>query len=293
MQTGPTFVTIIDLKNAEKLRKDLTDRGFTLTIPTYTIFSAKKPGLTCTLYTSGKLVVQGKEKEDFIAFYLEPEILHTVAFAKWTPHIGVDEAGKGDFFGPLCIGAVYVDETTMRKLLDQGIRDSKTIGDKKIRELKRMIEKLCPHAIIRIFPERYNILYDSFRNLNRLLAWGHAKAIEEVHQKTSCPHVTIDQFANHESVVKDAVEKKNIRLELTQMHGGERDLAVAAASILARGAFLEGLAKLSQELGIDLPKGASQNVVAIGKKLVAKHGEEILARVAKLHFKTKEIVLNK
>lgn len=286
-----SFVATIDLKSAEKLRQDLVDRGFVLTKPQYTLFSAKKPNLTCTLYASGKLVVQGKDKEEFVTFYLEPHILGTAGTQHYEAHIGVDEAGKGDFFGPLCIGAVYADSKSIQKLIQLGIRDSKTISDRKIAQVKREIQALCPHTVVRIFPERYNALYASFRNLNRLLAWGHAKAIEDLHQRTGCPHVTIDQFANHESVVKEAVAQKNLKIVLEQRHKAESDPVVAAASILARAAFLEGLHKLSQEIGITLPKGASQGVVAIGKQLVAKWGEGILARVAKLHFKTKNDVL--
>jgi len=169
------FVAQIDLSLKEKLQNDLLDQGFKLTTPPYTLFSAQKKGVSCTLYTSGKLTVQGKDKEDFIHFYLEPEILKSLAYSHpeieidMTPRIGIDEAGKGDFFGPLCIAGVYGDEKMIKELLTIGVKDSKTISDKNILLLKSKIQRICPHAIVRLPPKKYNELYSNFRNLNRLL----------------------------------------------------------------------------------------------------------------------------
>lgn len=292
------FVAQIDLSLKEKLRNDLIDQGFQLTTPPYTLFSAQKKGISCTLYTSGKLTVQGKDKEDFIHFYLEPEILKSLSYSHpeieidLTPRIGIDEAGKGDFFGPLCIGGVYGDEKTIKELLDIGVKDSKTISDKNVILLKNKIQRLCPHAVVRILPKKYNELYASFHNLNKLLAWGHATAIGELVAKTGCRNVIIDQFAS-EHVVESALRQKHLEANLTQKHKAESDPVVAAASILARAAFLEGLEKLGEKVGMTLPKGASQQVITAGKALVSKLGEGILEEVAKLHFKTKEEVLHR
>ena len=107
------FTANIPLELADKIKQDLIQQGFEIQKPPYTLFSAKKKGISCTLYESGKLTVQGKERGPFIEFYLEPEILkefrfsHPEAHVDQTPHIGMDEAGKGDFFGPLCISALY------------------------------------------------------------------------------------------------------------------------------------------------------------------------------------------
>jgi ribonuclease HIII len=120
------FVAEIDLKLADKLREDLIERGFELSQPAHTLFAAQKKGVSCTLYTSGKLTVQGKEMEEFITFYLEPEILKNVTYSypevgvDFTPRIGIDEAGKGDFFGPLCIAGVQADEAKIKELLALG-----------------------------------------------------------------------------------------------------------------------------------------------------------------------------
>ena len=286
-----TFVTKIDLTLSEKIKDDLLDQGFELSTPPYTVFSAKKPGISCTLYNSGKLMVQGKNKQDFITFYLEPEILKDLRFSypetmvDMTERIGIDEAGKGDFFGPLCIAGVYASKSSMQKLIELGVRDSKRMSDKAILGLSTQIRSHFPHSIVRLMPHKYNELYNKFKNLNHLLAWGHATAIEELVENTKCQEVIIDQFAN-ENVVLSALRKKNLRVNLTQRHYGEEDPVVAAASILARCDFLEGLENLGKMMGITLPKGASAKVIEIGKKIVAQHGREILNKLVKLHFKT-------
>jgi ribonuclease HIII len=295
--SSPCFVATIDVSLAGKLQQELTDQGFEITHPAYTLFSAQKKGISCTLYTSGKLTVQGKEKEEFIQFYLEPEILQSVAFSypetqvDLRARIGVDEAGKGDFFGPLCVAGVFATEEHIKELLKLGVKDSKKMSDRTILTLSVKIKKVCPHAIVKISPKRYNELYNNFHNLNRLLGWGHATAISELYSRTQCTHVIIDQFASEE-VVLTALRHKNIQVDLTQRHKAESDPVVAAASILARAAFVEGIEQLGNEFGIELPKGASSQVIAVGKKLVAKHGASILNSVAKTHFKTRDEVLH-
>src|SRR4051812_26502650 len=102
--------------------------------------------------------------------------------------IGIDESGKGDYFGPLVIAAVFVDATTQEELSLMQARDSKKISDGRILEMAPDIRMICPHSIIAIGPERYNGLYTKIRNLNRLLAWGHAKALETLLDKVTCGH---------------------------------------------------------------------------------------------------------
>ncbi len=291
------FVATISLDLADKLLSELKEQGFEITRPIYTVFSAQKKGVSCTLYTSGKLTVQGKEMNDFITFYLEPEILKSVAYSypetqvSMTARIGIDESGKGDFFGPLCIAGVQADEAKIKELLKLGVRDSKQIADKAIRTLSAKIKQVCPHTIVFISPKKYNELYANFQNLNNLLGWGHATAIADLVSKTGCTEVIIDQFAG-EHVVKNALKQKKLNVSLTQRHKAEADPVVAAASILARAAFLEGLESLSKQFELEIPKGASPQVVRIGKQLVRKFGPQILEQAAKLHFKTKEEVLN-
>lgn len=292
-----TFSIKIDLTLSEKLKKDLLEQGFELSKPPYTLFSAKKEGVTCVLYESGALVVQGKDKVSFIEFYLEPQILKSFSFSHpemgldLTARIGVDEAGKGDFFGPLCIAALFAEGDGIKKLLEWGVRDSKMISDGAILKIAKDLKIHYPYTIVKLFPQKYNELYKNFKNLNFLLGWAHATAIEELYKKTGSKKAIIDQFAD-QKIVENAVKKKGLQIELVQRTQGESDIVVAAASILARAAFLEGLKSLSEEVGTTLPKGAASIVLAIGKQLVAKHGNAILEKVAKLHFKTKNEILN-
>lgn len=289
-----TYVITLDLAKAKQLREGLLDRGFSLSQPPHTLFSGKKEGITCVLYESGKLVVQGNKRTEFIEFYLEPEILGAFGPAEIETdrngRMGIDESGKGDFFGPLCIAGVYAEGSAIQELRKIGVRDSKTITDEGIAVLARKIRQCCRHHIVRISPSKYNQLYADFKNLNRLLAWGHATAIEALAAETGCQNVIIDQFASEE-VVQRALARKKLTLTLIQRHRAEEDLVVAAASILARHAFLEGLARLSDEVGLRLPKGASAQVRAAGRQLVAKHGPAILDKVAKTHFKTAQEIV--
>lgn len=291
-----SYVTTLEMLKAERLLKDLKEKGFEISNPPYTRFSAKKKGLTCTLYESGKLVVQGKESAEFIEFYLEPEIIqsfnysHPLANANLSPHIGIDESGKGDFFGPLCVAGVYVKEDQFAKLQAVGVKDSKNLSDASIRKLAIEIKQTCIFHIVKINPQKYNQIYENFKNLNRLLAWGHATCIEQLVQQTGCIDVLIDQFAN-ESVVELALKRKNINVNLSQRHRAEEDLAVAAASILARHSFIEAMDKLSQELGISLPKGCSQATQRAAHEVLKKFGKEKLLEICKKHFKTFDVVL--
>lgn len=206
--------------------------------------------------------------------------------------VGIDESGKGDYFGPLVIAAVFVDAVTQSELTLMNVRDSKKISDGRILEMASDIRMLCPHSIIAIGPSRYNELYAKIRNLNRLLAWGHAKALETLLEKVSCGRAIADQFSD-ERLILNALQEKGRTIVLEQRHKAESDLAVAAASILARAEFLLRLKHLSDEIGTTLPKGASSAVELAGRMIVKKHGEERLGSVAKLHFKTTQAVLGK
>lgn len=291
------FVTTIDINLAPKMIADLKKQDFEISTPPYTLFSAKKSGVSCTLYTSGKLTVQGKNKAEFIEFYLEPEILKTFQFTyqevglDLTARIGIDESGKGDFFGPLCIAGVYADSQNIAGLKSLGVKDSKDLSDATILKIGRKIKADYAHHIVKINPAKYNELYAQFKNLNHLLAWGHATTIEQLVLKTGCHNVIIDQFAA-EHVVETALRRKKLEVNLAQRHRGEEDLIVAAASILARLAFVEGLEQLGKEFEIVLPKGASKATIEAGKKLVRNFGPEVLNKVGKLHFKTHQVILS-
>ena len=206
--------------------------------------------------------------------------------------IGIDESGKGDYFGPLVIAAVFVDATTQGELKLMDVRDSKKLSDGRILEMTPDIKTICPHSVIAIGPQKYNELYAKIKNLNQLLAWGHAKALENLlEQGINCERAISDQFGD-ERLILNALQEKGRRILLEQRTKAESDLAVAAASILARAEFLLRLKRLSAEVGTTLPKGASPAVGLAAKMIIKKHGRERLGSVAKLHFKTTQSILS-
>lgn len=203
-------------------------------------------------------------------------------------HIGVDESGKGDFFGPLVVAACYVGPEHLAEL--EGVKDSKKVTDALALRLSDKIAATCPHSVISIGPAKYNELYAKFRNLNHLLAWGHARAIENVLEVQHAELVISDQFAAGGAVVKKALFERGKAVVFESRVRAEADIAVAAASILARAEFLRKLKALGGRYGVELPKGAT-NVIGPGKRFVAAHGREALSEIAKMHFKTAQQVL--
>jgi ribonuclease HIII len=207
--------------------------------------------------------------------------------------IGTDEVGKGDYFGPLVVAAVLVEPGRRAALAKLGVRDSKTIGDGPVRKLAAEVRRVCPHEVVVINPKRYNEMYESFRNVNRLLAWAHGRAIEALlEREPGCTHVLTDQFASDPAVLRRALGERGRKVKHEQRPRGEEELAVAAASIVARATFLEKITELSDLSGMVLPKGASAQVEAAARAFVAKHGRDKLGEVAKLHFQTTYRVLS-
>jgi ribonuclease HIII len=289
-------------RQAEDLRAWLQAHDYRFREVPYARFAAEKDKTNVVFYESGKLVVQGKGTREFIEFVLEPEILKEARLGYETvlnpdlllPRLGVDESGKGDFFGPLCIAGAYVNEAVLQAWKDAGIRDSKTISsDSRIRELAELIRHTpgCVTTVVPIGNEAYNRLYGQFHSLNSLLAWGHARVIENLmgqkHRMSPPPVRAIsDQFASSKDTVARALMPLGRAIELVQKHRAEEDAAVAAASILARHEFVTRLGALEKQFQMRLPKGASAAVDAAAREFVAKHGAENLPKVAKMHFRT-------
>ena len=287
---------------ADALRQLLQERNYKFREVPYARFAAEKDKLNAVFYESGKLVLQGKDTQEFIEFVLEPEILKEAKLgyeAVLNPElmiarIGVDESGKGDFFGPLCAAGVYVNGTMIEKWKDAGVRDSKNISsDKRIKELAELIKDTpgCVTSVVPIGNDAYNRLYQKMQSVNSLLAWGHARVIENLmgqkYRMTPPPVRAIsDQFASSKDVVAKAMMTMGREIELVQKHRAEEDMAVAAASILARHEFVTRMGKLEKEYGMTLPRGASAAVDAAAKEFIAKHGVENLPKVAKMHFRT-------
>lgn len=303
-----TYTVKIDAKDIPKLRGICEERGFEFGEKQWAIWHATKKDASgacnVTVYEKGpKVLVQGKGTEDFVKFILEPEILGEARMGNeevlmpemFEPHFGVDESGKGDFFGPLVIAGAYVNKEISRELLEKGIMDSKRISSsariKKLAGIVRGIKGL-EWEVISLKPEKYNELYGKFGNLNRLLAWGHAKVISSLAEKVpSCPSALSDQFARKEILEGMlAREKSAAHVELTQRTKGESDVAVAAASILAREAFVSWIERASEAGGMELPLGAGENVILAAKEMKEKHGGEMMEKVAKMHFKTAGLI---
>lgn len=199
--------------------------------------------------------------------------------------LGTDEAGKGDYFGPLVIAAVWADDAAIAKFQAWGVTDSKKLSDSRAHTLARQImDAQIPHAVVAIGPEKYNQLYAKIKNLNRLLAWGHARAIENLLEKAPATSVVIDQFAAPH-LIENALLEKGRQIHVVQRHRGESDPVVAAASVLARSQFLRGLDQLSDNCGVKLHKGAGAPVDQVAARILARGGRDLLATVAKVHFK--------
>jgi ribonuclease HIII len=199
-------------------------------------------------------------------------------------HIGTDESGKGDYFGPLVVAGVFIHDEQQEVLRELGVKDSKRFSDNRVRELADLVKKGYKHSIVAIGPQKYNELYEKLRNLNRILAWAHARAIENILDEVPCGLAYTDQFGD-KLYVENALMKKGRNIELIQMPKAEEDLAVAAASILARSEFLKRLYFLSRDFGVELPKGSSARSEEAGLELVKQHGADVLDRIAKKHFK--------
>ena len=211
-------------------------------------------------------------------------------FSSEKGHIGTDESGKGDYFGPLVVAGVFIPENQKRVLQELGVKDSKKLSDRRVQEFAQSIRKGYKHSLVIIGPEKYNELYMKLRNMNRILAWAHSRAIENILEEVHCSLAITDQFGDKAYVI-NALMKKGKNIELIQKPKAEEDLAVAAASILARAGFLRGLYFLSQDIGMELPKGSSPHAEEAGEKLVRLHGDKILDKVTKKHFKLTKRIL--
>lgn len=288
-----------------KLADFLQDRGFKRESLPGTLFVARKDSSSVIAYGSGEVLIQDAEANELLKAIMRNVVLGDDTDQEAFPtsryqlhvgasldkgYIGTDESGKGDYFGPLVVGGVRVTRSDEVFLHDLNIRDSKEMGDDAILGAAGKVKARCIHYVVVIGPEKYNQLYEQMKNLNRILAWGHARAIENILQKVDCEAAITDQFGD-ERYVQRALMEKGKQIELVQRPKAESDPAVAAASVLARAEFLRRLEKLSKTMGIKLPKGSSERVEQVARQLVSKFGEEVLRRIAKFHFKTTQHVL--
>lgn len=293
-----------------RLKAELSAGNYLPCSVPYTTIAVKAPSWDCgiALYTSGKCVIQGKGSHDFIENVLETKILLKVVLdsdGSFLPqplskealasHIGVDESGKGDFLGPMIIAAVHVNAKIAQRLQVLGVCDSKLISsDDKVLELAGKIRDCIGeqnYSIFRFSNEAYNKAYAKIRSVTPILAWGHARTIVNVQAKNPDSQFAIsDQFAKEDTVLRQ-LRKMNCGIELRSRVRGEADIAVAAASILAREQFLLSMRALRERYGMTIPKGASSAVDKAAAELVRKYGPCVLENVAKCHFSNTDTVL--
>jgi ribonuclease HIII len=307
--------------NVDSFREYIDSQGWTLESEKeiqsgyQLVVSDGESKLPVNFYTTGKALVQGKagELRDGVqAWWDQRSVIAegkrsviaegeriggttsatSAGAGQVTARVGLDESGKGDYFGPLVIGAVYVDERAEPALKALGVRDSKRLPDGRIQTMAAQIRATCPHSVVAIGPKRYNELYERSGNLNKLLAWGHARALENVLEEVPAGVAVADQFGD-ESFLLNALLERGRRIRLVQRPRAEEDTAVAAASLLARAEFVRRLEQLSDAVGRSLPKGASDPaIVEVGREIVARGGQAALAEVAKLHFKTTREIMD-
>lgn len=286
----------------------------------YALYSVEGDRFNATLYEKEKhgrrkLCVQGRGAEDFVLFVLEPQVLGAATLGYEdvlhpelsAPHAGSDESGKGDYFGPLVVCCCYTDERLSAEMKKLGVRDCKQMSDKAVLAAGASLRSLLGssgYAAVKLGPAAYNRLYAKMRNINRMLAWAHATAIEELLEKRpDCPRVVVDQFAATEAVVARALKPRGKTAEVEQRHKAESDIAVAAASVVARELFLRDMAKMSKDVFGDapaadgspapaIPIGSSDpRVRAVAEDMVKKHGPVWLMNHCKAHFQTTDKVL--
>lgn len=291
----------IAFKEVTKFEEKLTKIGFSVSSPTiktynYEVIVSFKNEQAKILVFFGKKgikkIIQANTESNIYA-ELNKQIFGENLFSKenkeevsFSEYIGTDESGKGDYFGPLVIGAVFINKKTSTELEAIGVKDSKQISDSSIKILEPKIKKIIASdfEIIQINPEKYNQLYQSFRNLNKLMAWAHSKAIENLTQKINCVNVISDKFGN-EKLIKSELSKKDIEINLFQTTKGERFTAVAAASILARAKVIDWFYFKSKEIGFEIPKGGSANVNSAAKRVLNQFDDKYLMKLIKFHFK--------
>ena len=271
-----------------RLERELEGGEFERRSVEHARFSVRGAGVVATLYRSGKLVLQGSEARLFAERYLGDAAAEPAGGVREDAPIrvgermliGSDEAGKGDYFGPLVVVAVRADPRERAELVKAGVADSKTLSDERVRTLAPALEQRYAFASEVLEPVHYNVEHARYKNLNPLLAELHARCIRKLAQPGVL--VLVDKFADEKLV---ASRLADLDIELHQRTRAEREPVVAAASVIARNLFLEGLRKLSEESAVDLHKGAGEPTDRAAREFVKLHGREGLARVAKVHFK--------
>ncbi len=292
-------------KNDLSKVKDYYEKYITK-VPPNSLFLAKINNVTVTAYKSGKVMFQGdhaqQEAKKWNApktensstnrskasvnehDYQPPESLFTHA------HIGTDEAGTGDYFGPMTVSAVYVPEEKIAMLKAMGITDSKTLTDENIARLaKEIVRENIPYTLLTLDNKKYNKLQKKGWNQGKMKAMLHQHAIQKLLTKIDripIYGILIDQFCQPPSFLKH-IGQEGLKLEKNTFFMTKAEsysTSVAAASILARAKFVKEMDRMSNQYGFPIPKGASNKVDEAAAYFIKKNGIEALSQVAKMHF---------
>ena len=322
MATASTYTYELDEEQQNRLLLVMSGNYKHRQVP-YAQDSIEGDGFNCTLYEKvkhgkRKCCVQGRNAQDFVLFQLEPLVLGGASLGYEevldpelvSAHAGSDESGKGDFFGPLVVACVYTDEELSAQMKEIGARDCKQMSDRQVLAVgARLRQLLTPKrfAAVRIGPAAYNRLYARIKNINRLLAWAHGQAIENLlEQQPDCPRVVVDQFAPTETVIRRALKTRGRKVKVEQRHKAESDIAVAAASVIAREIYLRAMLDAAERMGeftktaredgsfdVYIPKGSSDpRVRELAEKCVRRNGPGWLLENCKCHFQTTDKVLS-
>lgn len=289
------IVNNIELKRIMTFYKDYITESKNPSV----IFSAKTNYISVTVYKSLKVMFQGKdakEEYDMWAIMLGKDVviddieLPVINDDYYLSSIGSDEVGTGDFFGPITVCAVYLSEGMVDFTKKLKIDDSKKIKDDTILELGKIITENYPYSLLTLHNELYNDLTDKGYNMNKIKAYMHNKAIINLTNKINLkPKVIVDEFANQKLYFGYLVDEDNVYKDITLKQKAESKFAsVAMGSIVARYAFLKHMDKLSDEIDLELLKGASSSVDLLAAKIIKSKGEPFLRKIAKLNFKTLE-----
>ena len=292
-----TYSLKLDDAQMEKLRSILSGRGWEAFDVAYARFAFRGRDCNVTAYESGKLVVAGKGTEEFVTMTLEPDVTQAaklgydgVLHPDWFElHAGMDESGKGDFFGPVVAASVVADRAAIEGWIKAGVKDSKKIVDTQIIKLDKLIRGTHGVAVATCLcgMAKYNtIMARPHANLNRLLAWQHATALAQALSRKKAPRGLLDQFSK-QPLVQRELAKMGIRdFDLQMRTKAEEDPVVAAASVIARAEYVRQIHSLSRQFGAPLQKGAGALVKEQAALIIERFGARLLGNFAKLHFRT-------
>jgi len=300
-EAAPKKLAIYTLKLTDeqmaRLRAACEARSWAPFEVAYTHFAFKGPNVNVSAYTSGKVVVAGKGTEEFVQNVLETEVTReaklgydAVLHPDWfEAHAGLDESGKGDFFGPVIAATVIADAAAIDGWIAAGVKDSKKIADPQIMKLDDLIRHTRGAVVETCFcgmPKYNELMSRPGANLNRLLAWQHATALNAALNKKWVPWGLLDQFTEQPLVQRELAKKATATFDLKMRTKAEEDPVVAAASVVARAEFVRQMRQLSERFGAPLQKGASAAVKVQAAEIIRKFGAPALRDFAKLHFRT-------